>query len=96
MEQIMTTLTETGKKLLSSALTLVRGTAEATANLLGRAAGHTVVFVKDQTGALVRTAGGKAKEVARDHRQTLLLIAAVVSGLALIASLAGLLLGKKR
>ena len=81
---------------LDSALTLVRATAEATANLLGRAAGHAVVFVKDQTGALVRTAGGKAKEVARDHRQTLLLIAAVVSALALIASLLGLLLGKKK
>ena len=60
------------------------------------ATGHAVVFVKDQTGALVRTAGGKAKEVARDHRQTLLLIAAVVSALALIASLLGLLLGKKK
>jgi len=96
MEQIMTTLTDTGKKLLGSALGLVRATAEATANLLGRAAGHAVVFVKDQTGALVRTAGGKAKEAARDHRQTLLLIAAAVSALALIASLVGLLLGKKR
>ena len=96
MEQIKETLLATGKKALNSALTLVRATAEATANLLGRAAGHAVVFVKDQTGALVRTAGGKAKEVDRDHRQTLLLIAAVVSALALIASLLGLLLGKKK
>ncbi len=96
MEQIKETLLATGKKALNSALTLARATAEATANLLGRAAGHAVVFVKDQTGALVRTAGGKAKEVARDHRQTLLLIAAVVSALALIASLLGLLLGKKK
>ncbi len=96
MEQIVTTLTETGKKLLQAALKLVRGTAETTANMLGRAAGHAVVFLKDQTGALARTAGGKAKAVARDHRQTLLIIGAAISALALIASLAGLLLGKKK
>ena len=96
MENIKNTLLETGKKVLEAALKLVRATAEATANLMGRAAGHAVVFVKDQGGALVRTAGGKAKEMAKDHRQGLLMAAAIVSGLVMAASLAGLLLGRKK
>ncbi len=96
MEQIKTTVIEAGQKALQAALALMKGTAAATADLMGRAAGKAAGFMKEQTGALVRTAGGKAREVARDHRQTLLIIGAVISGLALIASLAGLLLGRKK
>ena len=94
MEQIMTTVSETGKKLLGAALNLLRTGAEA--SLAGRTAGAAAGLVKKQAGALARTAGDKAKTVARDHRQTLLIIAAAVSALALIASLAGLLLGRKK
>ena len=96
MEQIKTALLETGKNILNAALSLVRTTAGATAALLGRAAGHAVVFAREKGGALVKTAGGKAKAAAQDHRQGLLIAAAVVSGLALAASLAGLLLGRKK
>jgi hypothetical protein len=96
MEQIMTTVTETGKKLLGAALNLLRTGAEAGLSLAGKAAGAAAGLVKEQAGTLARTAGDKAKTVARDHRQTLLIIAAAVSALALIASLLGLLLGKKK
>jgi hypothetical protein len=96
MEQIKSSLLEAGRKLAQSALTLVRATAEATANMMGRAAGHAVVFAREKGGELVKTAGGKAKAAAQDHRQVLLIAAAVVSGLALAASLAGLLLGRKK
>ena len=96
MEQIKTALLETGKNILNAALSLVRTTAGATADLLGRAAGHAVVFAREKGGELVKTAGGKAKAAAQDHRQVLLIAAAVVSGLALAASLAGLLLGRKK
>jgi len=96
MEQIKTALLETGKNILNAALSLVRTTAGVTADLLGRAAGHAVVFAREKGGALVKTAGGKAKAAAQDHRQGLLIAAAAVSGLALAASLLGLLLGRKK
>ena len=96
MEQLKETVLETGKKLLKGALGLMRTTAEATANLMGRAAGHAVVFAREKGGALVKSAGCKAKAAAQDHRQVLLIAVAVVSGLALAASLAGLLLGRKK
>ena len=96
MENSKNTLLETGRKVLEAAWGLIRTSGEATANFMGRAAGHAVVFVKDQTGALVRTAGGKAKEVAREHRQGLLTAAAIVSGLVMAASLIALLLGRKK
>ena len=96
MEQIKSSLLEAGRNLAQSALTLVRATAEATANMMGRAAGHAVVFAREKGGALVKTAGSKAKAAAQDHRQVLLIAAAVVSGLALAASLLGLLLGRKK
>ena len=96
MEQIKSSLLEAGRKLAQSALTLVRATAEATANMLGRAAGHAVVFAKDKGNALVKTAGGRAKAAAQDHRQGLLIAAAAVSGVVLAASLLGLLLGRKK
>lgn len=95
MEQIKTALLETGKNILNAALSLVRTTAGATADLLGRAAGHAVVFAREKGGALVKTAGGKAKAAAQDHRQVLL-IAAAVSGAVMIASLTGYLLGRKK
>ena len=96
MEQIKSSLLEAGRNLAQSALTLVRATAEATANMMGRAAGHAAVFAREKGGALVKTAGSKAKAAAQDHRQVLLIAAAVVSGLALAASLLGLLLGRKK
>ena len=96
MEQIKTALLETGKKMLQGALALVKATATATADLMGRAAGHAVVFAKDKGGALVKDAGGKIKTAAKDHRQGLLLIAACVSGVIMAASLIGFLLGRKK
>ncbi len=96
MEQIKNSLLEAGRKLAQSALALVRATAEATANMMGRAAGHAVVFAREKGGELVRSTGGKAKTAARDHRQGLLLIAAAVSGAVMIASLTGYLLERKK
>ena len=96
MEQLKETVLETGKKLLRSALGLMRTTAEATANLLGRAARHAVVFARDKGGALVKATGGKVKAAAQDHRQGLLLIAAAVSGVIMAASLIGWFLGRKK
>ena len=96
MEQIKTALLETGKNILNATLSLVRTTAGATADLLGRAAGHAVVFAREKGGALVKIAGGKAKTAAQDHRQGLLLIAAVVSGVIMAASLIGYFLGRKK
>ena len=96
MEQLKKAVLETGKTLLQGALGLMRTTAEATANLMGRAAGHAVVFAKDKCGALVKATGGKVKAAAQDHRQGLLLIAACVSGAVMIASLLGYLLGRKK
>ena len=96
MEQLKETVLETGKKLLKGALGLMRTTAEATANLMGRAAGHAVVFAKEKGGELVKTTGGKVKTTVKDHRQGLLLIAACVSGAVMVVSLIGYLLGRKK
>ncbi|MBQ6117369.1 MAG: hypothetical protein IJL08_08655 [Oscillospiraceae bacterium] len=96
MEELKKTLLETGKNTLNAALSLVRTTAGATADLLGRAAGHAVKFAKEQGGELVKATGGKVKTAAQDHRQGLLLIAAAVSGVVMIASLVGYLLGRKK
>ena len=96
MEQLKETVLETGKNLLRSALGLMRTTAEATANLMGRAAGHAVVFAKEKGGALVKSAGCKVKTTVKDHRQGLLLIAACVSGAVMVVSLIGYLLGRKK
>ena len=96
MEQLKKTVMETGKKLLQGALGLMRTTAEATVNLMGRAAGHAVVFARDKGGALVKSAGGKVKATVKDHRQSLLLITAAVSGVIMAVSLIGWLLGRKK
>ena len=96
MEEIKKTVLNVGKNLLDTALKLVKAGAEGAANVLGRLAGHAVAFVRDQGGAVVKSAGAKVKQVAADNRQTLLLIAAAVSGLVMIASLVGFLLGRKK
>ncbi len=96
MERIKETLLELGRKLGKGALALVRTTATTTADLLGRAAGHAASFAKEKGGQMVRCAGDKVKTTAKEHRQGLLLIAACVSGVALVASLIGYLLGRKK
>ncbi len=95
MEQIKNSLLEAGRKLAQSALILVRATAEATANMMGRAAGHAVVFAKDAAGKLTKAAGSRVKTAAQDHRQGVLLIAAGVSGAVMLASLLAYFLGRK-
>ncbi|MBE6990799.1 MAG: hypothetical protein E7426_08695 [Ruminococcaceae bacterium] len=96
MEELKDTLVETGRRVLTTALQLLKDSADAAGSFLGRAAGHVVAFASNTGSTAVKTVAGKVKTFTRDNRQTLLLIGAVVSGLLMAASLIGFLLGKKR
>ena len=85
MEKVMQIMKEAGNQALHFVLDLVKGTAQATANLLARLSGKA-------TNCLCT----KAKETISTHRQCLLLGVATVSCVVTVVSAVAFLLGRRK